>query len=121
MKCSGRAGETARCPPAPPPPLAGKAENKRALFRRLSRKASTEVRADTQKQIRGFKPAKREKERPLQLFKGEEEDQRQYYLSSALPREGMSFPESTDFAESGREERPPPSPKEPQSEQIASR
>lgn len=111
MKCSGRAGETVRCPPAPPAPpprprLAGKAENKCALFRRLSRKASTEVRADTQKQIRGFKPAKREKERPLQLFKGEEEDQRQYYLSLAPPREGTSFPESTDFAESGREERP---------------
>lgn len=100
MKCSGRAGEAARCQPIHPR-LAWKSENKRALVCWLSHKAGTEVRSDAQKQIRGFKPAKREKERPLQLFKGEEEDQRQYYLSSATPCGGMSFPKSTAFAEQG--------------------
>lgn len=89
-KCSGRAGETARCQPAHPT-LARKSEDNRASVCWLSHRACTEATADMQQHMRGFRPAKREKERPLQLFKGEEEDQRQYYLSSATPCGGMSF------------------------------
>lgn len=50
----------------------------------------------------GLRTSQRERERPLRLFKGGEEDRGLCHLSSATPLGGLSFPKSVAFYPAGR-------------------